>query len=231
MAEKNSEKTFSYYLDEIANLAEFLKTYPEGSVSNNATIIAKNISELKQALRGIRLMLLFLSTVTFICIIVTIFSVSSSKFRSYFVDEKIALKDSLLNLNEKDNYIKYRKLNGKLITYSDLIKGNDSLETKLLKTKAELSLAKSDLELCNTLLKSAKSNEAYYKDNSKFYEDNYRYYEDLNSKRQLDDIKDLTKNIQNMKKVDSGKILLNVFRKNMKYDSKSKSWTIDLNRK
>lgn len=231
MAENNSDKTFSFYLNEIANLSEFLRAYPDGSVSDNANTIAKNVIELKKALTGIRLTLMFFSSVTLICAIIAIFSLSSSKFRSYFVDEQTALKDSLLNLDQNETSIKYREQNGKLITYKDLIQNNDSLKAKLLKAESELVLAKSDLDLCNVLLKTSKRNESFYKDNSEAYEESSSFYEDLNNKRQLEDIKDLVKRVENSKRVDSGKILLDVFRKNMNYDPKTNSWKIEVSKK
>ncbi|MDQ0594695.1 lipopolysaccharide export LptBFGC system permease protein LptF [Chryseobacterium ginsenosidimutans] len=224
MAEKNSEKTFSYYLDEISKLAESLKTFPDGSVSDNASTIDRNVIELRKALKGIRIMLIFMTTITFISFLFALIILSSSKIRSYLADENTALKDSLLSIDKNNSYITYRTDKGKIITYQALIKENDSLNLRISKVESDLSLSKSDLELCQLKLKFAQGDVKQYKESADFFEE-------MHDKRSKEDRKEIMKDIQNLTKVDSGRILLDVFRKNMKYDSKTKSWTIDLNRK
>lgn len=218
MQEKNSEKTFSYYLDEIRRIAENLKKYPDGTISDTGSIIDDNIGELKKALKGIRIVLLFLSAVTIISVVSLLTVLSSDKIRSYLAGEKSALKDSLLDLHENDEYIRYRTNKGKIITYQSLIKTNDSLDLKIINLKSELSLAKSDLELCNLLLKNANQNLDFYKENSDYYEGEV-------SKRNREDLKN---SINNIKKIDSGKILLNMLRHNLKYDQKTKTWSVHI---
>jgi hypothetical protein len=224
MAEKNSEKSFSYYLNEIANLAEFLKTYPDGSISRMALTISDNIAELKKALTGIRLMLLFMTAITIISVSICVFALSSAKFRSYFVVDNSALKDSLLNVSNNNTSLSYQTQKGKIITYNDLVKENELLSNKLDKVESDVRLLKSDLELCNLQLNSSETNLKYYKNSSE-------YYEGVKNKRENEDLKELNRTIDNIKKTDSGKILLKVFKDKMEYNPKTKTWTIDVNKK
>lgn len=221
MEKSNSTKTFSYYLNDINNSAEFLKTFPDNSVSNMATNISSNVKELKTALVGIKLTLILLSAITLTSLLVAGITLTNSKFRGYFYDDNTVVKDSLLNLDDKNTTIEYQTKRGKMITYNDLVKENDTLLKKYLQFQTEIKLFKSELELCNFELKDAQNNLRLYKKNSNEYEGMVR-------DRQIDDIKNL---VNNSKKIDSGKILLETFRKSMKYDPKTKSWNIDLRNK
>ena len=217
MQKNKQDKTFSDYIRDIDTKAHYLEKYPEEAVSKTATDIISDLAELKKGLKGIRSTLLFLILIIIMSIGFAIFSLTNYKnIRSILINDNQAKKDSLLDIYSSDDDLRYRSEKGKIVTYNQLATENDTLLSRYYQMK-------SDLEICKIELKSSKSNTDFYKGNAK-------YYEDIYDKKSSNDLNQITNQVKNIEKVDSGKVLLEVFRKNMKYDSKTKSWTIDLNK-
>lgn len=207
MEKNNKEKSFTFYLDEIKRKLEYLEKYPENNVSETATLLKNDIDEIDKGFRGIKSTIIFTSLLALISISFTIFLLSNNKISRNILNGGLEnTRDSILGTTNEANHIEYRRSNGKITTYSQLVKTNDSLYLAI-------SNKNIDLDLCNSRLSSAKDDLSIYKLklNNKINTENEirsRFTEKFN------------------KQIDSSFILLDIFRGRMTYDKKKKQWTV-----
>lgn len=141
---KNKEvKDFSDYLNQIENLSNHLMTFPDDSVSKNASTINQDLKQLRSGLKGMQMTVIVLAIVSIALFFLTISTISYyNGWKKAFSDEFEARRDSILNFNKNDTIMTvYTDPSGKLLTYKNLFEENIKLQDSLNDTKFLLNYA------------------------------------------------------------------------------------------
>lgn len=137
MGKDKVEKDFSYYFKEIESNLEGLKSFPDDYVRDTAENNIKNIIELKKAIKGLNIFMIFLIVLTLSLALVSI--TLAINYYEITNDPTQAKKDELLNTNSKDKTLIYNvDGSGKTITYQDLDRKLDSIRIEYNKLSDSL---------------------------------------------------------------------------------------------
>ncbi len=218
MARINKNKSFNDYWEDIDKNIKLLESDGDEHVASAASRIKNDISELKKAIKGIQVLILWLAILSVIFAVFFLLLSNNNRFLKNLISSEFELrKDSVLGLTENDSFTYRITDKGKIISYSDLLAENDSLELENIKIK-------SDLAICNMELKFAKSDSDYNKAKINNLEKQNETYKTGNGSEKSG----IVLSDEDAKKIDSAFVLLNVFRKQMTYDPKTKTWSIKM---